>query len=110
MNIMELNEALPGADGSCIMQYLKNYPADFVTEMEITRHADGRTRFLQDKHWAHTTLQQLLDLHLVETDGAGRYRIYSVSPKDGCKRKFLSPQVRFILEHGSRSLDLSAFT
>jgi hypothetical protein len=46
----------------------------------------------------------------VETDGLGRYRICSGSPKDRFKRKFLAPQVRFILEHGGRPLDLSSFT
>jgi len=110
MNTVETKEPLLSADENSVLQYLSNYPDDFVTEMEITRHADGRSRFLQDKHWAHTVLFQLVELQLVDTDGSGKYKLHPASPKKSCLRpKFLAPAVRDILEHSDHKLDLSGF-
>ena len=110
MNQEEAKEELLGVDEKCVLQYLRNYPADFVTEMEVTRHADGRSRYLQDKHWAHIAFMQLLEAGLVDSDGSGRYRIHSSAPeKTGSKIKFLAPQIRDILEHNGHHLDLSGF-
>ena len=110
MNTVEAKEALLSVDENSVLQYLNNYPDDFVTEMEITRHADGRSRFLQDKHWAHTVLFQLVELRLVDTDGSGRYKLHPASMKKASLRpKFLAPTLRDILEHSDHKLDLSGF-
>ena len=110
MNTMEAKEALLGADENCVLQYLRNFPDAFMTEMEITSHADGRTRFMENKHWAHSPLTQLLALGLVGTDGFGRYQIHSSASRVAClKRKFLAPQLRDILEHSDHQFDLSSF-
>ena len=110
MSTIEATENLLGADENSILQYLRNYPDAFITEMEITSHADGRTRFMEDKHWAHNPLTQLLELRLVDTDGSGRYQIHASAPKPtGLKIKFLAPQLRDILEHSDHKFDLSNF-
>ncbi len=110
MNATEDREILLGADENSVLQYLKNYPGNFITEMEIARHADGGSRLLQDKYWVHGALVRLLDLHLVDTDGFGRYLIHSSDALAACARKkFLAPQVRDILEHSDQPLDLSRF-
>lgn len=99
-----------GSDENCILQYLKNFPEQFVTEMEISRRADGRDRFVENSHWAHYALSQLLDLKLVETDGDGRYRLTSRRAGTGWPaRKFIAPQMREILEHSGHKIDLSRY-
>jgi len=110
MNTMAAKEALLGADENCVLQYLRNFPDAFITEMEITGHADGRKRFMENRHWAHRPLTQLLELGLVETDGFGRYQIHSAASRIAClKRKFLAPQLRDILEHSDHKFDLSSY-
>ena len=109
MNTVETKEVLLSADQNSVLQYLNNYPHDFVTEMEITHHADGRSRFLlQDRHWAQRVLTKLVELRLVDTDGSGRYRIHAEAASIFGK-KHLAPQVRAILEHSGLKLDLSGF-
>lgn len=111
MNAAEDRENLLGTDEIFVLQYLKNYPGNFIAEMEITRQANGRSRFLQDKHWAHIALMRLLDLQLVDTDGFGRYLVHSSEPLTaGARKKFLAPQVRDILEHSDHPLGLSSFS
>ena len=110
MNHLEAKEDLLGADENCILQYLRHYPDAFITEMEITSHADGRTRFKEDKHWAHNPLTQLLELRRVDTDGFGRYQIHVSVPKSNVLvRKHLAPHLREILEHSDHKFDLSSF-
>jgi len=109
MNTLEAKEVLLSADQNSVLQYLNNYPHDFVAEMEITQHADGRSRFyLQDRHWAHCVLTQLMKLRLVDTDSSGRFRIHAESASIYGK-KHLAPQVRDILEHSGLKLDLFGF-
>jgi hypothetical protein len=111
MNTVEANnEMLLGADENAVLQYLKKFPSGFVSEMEISRHADGRTHFTKDKHWSRIALTNLLDLHLVDTDGLGHYKFHSSDSKRlGFVRKFLSPRIREVLEKSGHNLDLSAF-
>jgi len=110
MNTMEAKEAMLGMDENCILLYLRTFRGAFITEMEITRHADGRKRFMENKHWARSALIQLLELGLVETDGLGRYQIHSTGSRAAyMKRKFLAPQLRDILEHCEHQFDLSSF-
>ena len=105
-----INSVALGADESCVLQYLENFPDDFVTEMEIARRADGRTHFMDDTHWAHIALSQLIESGLLETDGLGKFRLKDRSAKaHAMVRKFLAPEVREILEHSSHHFDLSGY-
>jgi hypothetical protein len=98
------------SDENCILQYLNNFPDEFITEMEISRRADGRERFQQDSHWAHYALAQLVESKLVESDGEGRYRLcYRRPGLSGPVKKFLAPHIREILEQSGRKIDLSGY-
>jgi hypothetical protein len=97
-------------DGNCVLQYLSNFPGEFISGMEIARRADGRERFAQDAHWAHVALAQLEEMKLVETDGLGRFRLPAgKSGTKGKPRKFIDPKLLDILSHSNRKIDLSGF-
>ena len=106
----ELADVHFGTDEHCVLQYLNNFPDGFVTEVEIARRADGKTRFNTDPHWAHVTLSRLFELQLLETDGFGRYQMKnSRNDTQPPAKKFMAPQLREILEHSPKHLDLSAY-
>ena len=110
MNTISTNSSALGADEACVLQYLENFPDDFVTEMEIARRADGRARFMRDTHWAHIALSQLTEAGLLEADGLGKFRMKSRSTKAHVVAgKFLAPELRVILEHSSHHFDLSGY-
>lgn len=112
METMDITYAL-STDANCVLIYLKNYPNDFMTETEIARRADGRHRFMDDPYWAHFALIELTDFKYVETDGSGRFRLKTTvaataSPKKP-GAKFLSPQMREILQQSGKGFDLSVY-
>ncbi len=110
MNEAKPNEPLLGADEKLVFQYLKNFAEDHVSEMEITRQADGRERFVQDQRWAHAALVSLLELGWVTTDGFGRYRLLAArARRPDFRKKYLSPQMRDILNHSNKPIDLSSY-
>lgn len=108
---MEINNFDLGADEYCVLQYLKQFPEGFVTQMEICQRADGKNRFREDVHWAHNSLSRLLDLKLITADGDDRYRI-NTHPKKTSKglKQFMAPQVRKILEQSGKKFDFSEFS
>lgn len=107
---MENNDLNLGTDANCVLQYLGNYPMQFISEMEICRRAESRHRFVEESRWAHVALDELLELSLVETDGRGRYRIKSKRKKvEGKSGKFMAPAMREILEKSGRKIDLSDY-
>lgn len=66
---------------------------------------------MNDAHWAHVALSQLLEMNLVDTDGQGRYRIHATRPEmPASPKKFIDPRLRQILEHSSKKFDLSCYT
>jgi hypothetical protein len=92
------------------LQYLVNFSGQFIGEPEISRRANGKDRFLEDSHWAHIALTQLLEVQLLETDGAGRYRVKSETTKSrDFASKFIDPKIRQILEQSGRKFDLSSY-
>lgn len=113
---MEPNDINFGADENCVLQYLSNFPGQFISETEIARRADGRGHYLKDVHWPHNALAQLVDASLLEADGEGKYRLKTrqqsgEKPKASRRpKKFIAPQLRDILEHSSHKIDLSRFT
>jgi hypothetical protein len=100
-----------GSDANAVLQYLNNFPGQFISEMEISRRAEGRNRFADDARWSHGALQQLLELNMIETDGNGRYRLKTpaLATHTGPK-KFIDPKLRSILEQSGHNFDLSNFT
>ncbi len=99
-----------GTDANCILQYLNNFPTQFISEMEIARRAEGRNRFAEDARWTHGALSELMELNMVETDGHGRYRIKpSMAKASGHGRKFIDPKLRSILEKSGQKIDLSSY-
>lgn len=99
-----------GADENCVLQYLQDHAEHFLSEMEIARRADGRHRFMEDAHWAHVALSQLVAMNLAETDGLGRYRLQIAranEPANG--KKFMDPRLRQILERSGKKFDLSCY-
>ena len=99
-----------GMEANCVMQYINNFPGEFISEREIARRADGKERFLKDPHWAHNALSELTELGLLETDGGGRYRQKKQNAK-AVKHgaKFLDPKLRSILEKSNHGFDLSNY-
>jgi hypothetical protein len=107
--MMESERSL-GGDEWCVLKYLETHPNEFMDAMEIARHADRKSRFLEDPLWAYPALRGLWELGLLETEGGDRYRVKSraVVTSAGSKR-FIAPHLRAILEQSHRKLDLSRF-
>jgi len=107
---MESNDLYFGADEHCVLQYLHNFPDQFLTEVEIARRADGREHFMEDPHWAHNALGRLLELKLVEMDEWGKYHLTLGKPKASeVTKRFIDPKLRQLLEQSRRKIDLSRF-
>lgn len=109
---MEVYELNLNTDETSVFQYLQHHPEDFISEMEVARRADSRNRFMNDTHWAHVSLLQLVEKHLLETDGSGRYRVLIDRPHERLQRqphKFIDPRLRAILERSGHNFDLSCY-
>lgn len=86
-------------DEFAVCEYLKPWPGEFVAAQQICRQADGRRRFESEPKWAYTVLNRLVEENVLETDGAGRYRLRSSPDKQSPQLgRWLSPQMRQILE------------
>jgi len=99
-----------GSDEWCVYRYLESHPNEFIGASQIARHADKKSRFLDDPNWPAQALRGLWEMGLIETEGGGSYRLkpQSVNPSAVSKR-FLAPELRAILEQSSRKIDLSRF-
>lgn len=90
------------SDERQICEYLKSWPHHFVSAREIARRASGKRRFREEPQWAFAVLPRLLEQGLVETDGLGHYRIVQ-SIRDAKKpTRWVSPQLRRILERSGK--------
>ena len=107
---MEMNQFNFSFEENCVLQYLNLFPGQFVTEVEIARRADRRQHFMEDAHWAHNPLIQLMESNLVEASSDGKYRLKSTRPRTGeLVQRFLDPRLRELLERSDRQIDLSRF-
>jgi hypothetical protein len=98
-NHMNDMDSTLNTDESCILRYLKNWPDTFVSDREIARRADGKTRFSEEPTWANGALGQLVALGLIEWDRSNRFRIMSrSSPKCNGKRRFVAPHLHETFE------------
>src|SRR5258708_1886298 len=89
------------ADETQIQLYLKSFRGQFVSVREIARRAGGKRRFQKDPNWAGPPLHALVDKGIVESDSTGHYRLVIAKEKKS-KRKWLSPQVKEILEKSGK--------
>lgn len=103
---MNAKNVILNADESCVLRFLKNWPDSFVSDMEIARRADGKSRFSEDPAWADYALGQLLELDLVERDRHGRFRVKPRSSRK-CKnkRRFVAPQLHETLRQAGYCMD-----
>ena len=103
------------ADENSVLNYLNNHAEEFISEMELSRRAEGRHRFMEDPHWAHSALSRLMESNLVKSDGFGRYRVSDDSTATTSEqpnhpgRRFIDPRLRTILERSGHAIDLSQF-
>jgi hypothetical protein len=109
---MQIIDETWDSDSQCIFEYLRNYPDHFVSEAEISRRAGGKARFQEDDRWCRHALSRLMEAGLVLTDGYGKFKIKSVAKNGSDRRpkKFISPQMRAILENSPKPVDTSSYT
>ena len=86
------------ADERDICLYLKSWAGQFLATAEICRRAGGKRRYRQDPYWAVQVLNRLVEKGHVESDSTGHYRLKPISKKAQRNRKWVSPQIRKILE------------
>jgi hypothetical protein len=80
MNTMKQNEESLLSDDARILQFLMSRPYEFISQVEISRMADGESRFAQEPNWARPALSRLLALDIVETDAAANFRFKITRP------------------------------
>ena len=92
------------ADKKLIQLYLKSLPGQFISGREIARRAAGKSRFRDEPDWAVPVLKELLEKGKIEKDAAGHYRLMATKEKK--EKKWISPQMRRILERGGKDLHI----
>jgi hypothetical protein len=85
-------------DESAICEFLKPWPGEYVAAQQICRQADGRRRFESDPKWALVPLTRLVENRVLETDGSGRYRLPTGSAPEKKPKRWISPQIKEILQ------------
>jgi len=60
---------------SCIIDYLKGSPNDFVNRREIARKAVNRKIYEEDPHWVDAPLMALVEEDVVEQNDQGHYKL-----------------------------------
>src|SRR5262245_32394529 len=93
------------ADEREICIYLKSWAGVFVSAREIARRAGGRRRFGADPNWAVPVLARLVEKGVIEEDAGGHYRLIP-RKKDEKEQKWVSPQIKKILEQSGKTFDV----
>jgi hypothetical protein len=86
------------SDERDICNYLKTFPGRFVSAREISRRAAGKRRYREEPNWAYPVLSRMVEKALIETDSTRHYRLPVVEAKKDKNKKWISPQIRKILE------------
>jgi hypothetical protein len=84
-----------------ILLFLKSSPQDYFSAKEIGRRVGGKKKHRDAPLWAKPILIEMARRDLVETDEMGHYRVTRERPKPKI-RKYISPQIRKILEQSGR--------
>ncbi len=85
-----------------ICTYLKGVPGQFISAREICRRAGGKWRLRDDPKWAMPFLAHLVEKKVIESDATGHYRLIVKRDKKNPKGKWLSPQMKRILEKSGK--------
>ena len=93
------------SDERQVCDYLKSWPRHYVSAREVARRAGGKRRFREDPQWAYPVLTRLMEQGLIESDGLGHYRMKVVEHETKKRKRWVSPQVRAILERGGKNVD-----
>jgi hypothetical protein len=90
------------ADEGFVLRFLQHWPDAFISETEIARRANGKTRFSENPDWAAGALELLLERGLVEHNNGGRFRAKNNSTRRCTnKRRFATLRLReALLEAG----------
>ncbi len=94
------------ADESLICIFLKLHPGQFVSGAEICRRAATRKRYREDAVWALPVLKRLVEKKVIESDSMGHYRLIPPQQKGSKYRKWISPQIRRILEQSGKTFEV----
>jgi len=89
------------ADEKAIVVYLRSYPGQFVSGREICRRAGGKWKFRENPEWAAPVLARMVERSIIESDATAHYRLIKKPDKKG-PRKWVSPQIRRILEQSGK--------
>jgi len=90
-------------DDRLIVDYLKSWPRLFVSAREIARRAGGKRRFRDEPQWAFPILARLVEQEMIETDALGHYRLVQKMVERKKRRRWVSPQIRQILESSGKN-------
>src|SRR5438309_8642027 len=90
------------ADEKHIHSYLKSLRGQYISGREIARRACGKSRFHEDPNWASAFLIQLVDKGIIESDSTGHYRVVGKAKQQADDTKWISPQVKNILEKSGK--------
>ena len=86
-----------------IIAYLKSVPGQFISGREIARRAGGKCRHRDEPKWAAPFHQQLLEKKIDESDSTGHYRLIVKEDKKNSQKKWVSPQMKRILEQSGKA-------
>jgi len=92
------------ADEKQICNYLKAFPSQFISGREISRRAGGKWRFRKEPDWATQPLARLIDRGILEADASGHYCLRPRKESEKKNRKWVSPQIKKILEKSGKDL------
>jgi hypothetical protein len=103
-----------------ICTYLKEVPGRFISGLDICRRAGGKWRYREDPEWALPFLARLAEKKVIESDSTSHYyrlvlKRDKKDPKEPDKKnpqepknpkgKWLSPQMRAILEKSGKKFE-----
>lgn len=80
-----------------ICDFLRSFPGQYVSGREICRRAGGKWRFRENPKWALPILTRMVEKGFLEGDASGHFRLVT-EKKDDKKKRWLSPELRKILE------------
>ena len=93
------------ADEIDICNYLKSWPKQFISGREISRRAGGKRRFQDDPYWATRIFPRMVEKGILEADASGGHYRLPLEQKDERPKKWVSPQIKKILEASGKDFD-----